>query len=235
MTEDTSLEYLPEWARDLFASWSKSDINAYRTPSHSYGLRYGAREKRTRRGRLLVVEPSLKDTILFRTMDSHDNRLRAFAQATSVEEAETVVKRFSSKPFRAPRRWTIERALDARADRAAARKRNFFTKRGAVWRLLEKRGVATASFRWSGSGDSGGLDEAAYLDKEGKPVEVPQSVTDEIDEAAVSALELGFDNEGSEGDLTLDVKARTANGNVGYPSVEWYTRSLHERAKSAKS
>jgi hypothetical protein len=236
VTDDT-LEALPEWARPLFASWEVSERFARKLPSKSWNsLQYGSRETKNKHGRLLLAEPAWdKQGVLFRTLDHADGRLRIFAQANSAEEARGVLDRFMTGRFRAPATWAAERSQDALVERQTRRRALYFTKRGAVWRLLEKHGVATASFSWSGSGDSGGLDEAEYLDASGKHVQVPQGVTDEIDESAQTALELGFDNEGSEGTLSLDVKARTANGSVGYPETIWHDRALHKPRKRAKS
>lgn len=90
---------------------------------------------------------------------------------------------------------------------------------------LKKWGVAKVEAEYSGYGDSGCINHIAYLDQHGQPLnmDVVRAVSDpEIENVLYDFLPDGFEiNEGSQGDVTIDVQA----GTVKLQHEENYTES----------
>lgn len=78
---------------------------------------------------------------------------------------------------------------------------------------LKKWGVAKVKCEYSGYGDSGAIDHIAYLDAQGQPVNmdlVRPASDPEIENVLYEFLPSGFENnEGGQGDVTIDVAAGT--------------------------
>lgn len=90
---------------------------------------------------------------------------------------------------------------------------------------LKKWGVAKVEAEYSGYGDSGCINHIAYLDQHGQPLnmDLVRAVSDpEIENVLYDFLPDGFEiNEGSQGDVTIDVQA----GTVKLQHEENYTES----------
>ncbi len=78
---------------------------------------------------------------------------------------------------------------------------------------LSQWGVAKVQAEYSGYGDSGAIDQIAYLDQRGQPVnmDMVRSASDpDIENVLYEFLPDGFEiNEGGQGDITIDVQAGT--------------------------
>jgi len=78
---------------------------------------------------------------------------------------------------------------------------------------LKKWGVAKVQCEYCGYGDSGAIDHIAYLDAQGQPVNmdlVRPASDPEIENVLYEFLPSGFENnEGGQGDVTIDVAAGT--------------------------
>ncbi|MFM7289996.1 MAG: DUF6878 family protein [Planctomycetia bacterium] len=91
---------------------------------------------------------------------------------------------------------------------------------------LKKWGVAKVEAEYSGYGDSGCINHIAYLDQHGQPLnmDMVRSASDpEIENVLYEFLPDGFEiNEGSQGDVTIDVQAGTVKleHEEHYPETE---------------
>ncbi len=105
----------------------------------------------------------------------------------------------------------------ARVDRAKNQLRDVILPRLKQW------GVSKVEAQYSGYGDSGSIDGISYLDAAGEPVNMNlvRSASDpDIESVVYEFLPAGFEiNDGSQGTLTIDVKAGAVTVNHGQNEV----------------
>ncbi len=87
------------------------------------------------------------------------------------------------------------------------------TLRSQIIPRLKRRGVATVRAYYSGYGDSGCIETVDYFDANNQPVKVPKprsTTVPAIDDVLNDFLPGGFENnDGGQGEITIDVQAGT--------------------------
>lgn len=89
---------------------------------------------------------------------------------------------------------------------------------------LMAKGVVRVVCEYSGYGDSGGVEQVAYLDENAKPVsrsQIEETLDAEVRNYAESLLPAGFENnEGGQGEVVLDLLSRSYAVNHGWNYTE---------------
>lgn len=98
----------------------------------------------------------------------------------------------------------------------------------AAMMQLQDLGVCTIQVNYSGSGDSGGIDDISFLNKEGNDVSVNSEIKDFIDELVynklLNSIEDWYNNDGGFGMIIIDVPSceYTIENNIRITDYEVY-------------
>lgn len=98
----------------------------------------------------------------------------------------------------------------------------------AAMMQLQDLGVCTIQVNYSGSGDSGGIDDISFLNKDDKGVSVNSEIKDFIDELVynklLNSIEDWYNNDGGFGMITINVPSceYTIENNIRITDYEVY-------------